>query len=207
MTTKVLLLLLTLGFLPVAATAQSMPAPTPAQSAAPAAPAMNPGGPMRLTPAQRQQFMATFRRFSEQARSIRRATRLRMLAALSAAHRALLARLAGNLAIASNPNPRAVASELDAALYPSERAAILAASRAEMAQVRALGAQIRAQMQSVMPRPPNGHGNRTWIRHGMRHRHTPTAGEILLRTVVLQGRGQQMLFMMRPGGPPPPQQP
>lgn len=211
MTTKVLVLLLALGFLPIAASAQTMPPPAPAETAAPAAPpAMNPGGPMHLTPAQRREMMTNLRRFREQAERIRRTTRARMLAALSAAHRALLARLVGDLAVSSSPNPRAVAHELDAALYASERSAILAASRAQMAQMRALGDEMRAQVESTMPHPANGHGKRMWVQRGMmmRHHHTPDAGEILLRTATMGGGAPRVFFMMHTDrGAPPPQQP
>ncbi len=230
MSRNVLILLLTLGLAPVAVLAQDQQAPppppataAPAQPATPAqpGPSANPGGPMRpqFTPAERQAMMQPLRRFLTETRRIRRAERERMLESLTAAHRALLARVAGNLAVSVTPNRRAAIRELDASLYASEKSSIIAAQRSAMTQMRAAGrqmlAQMRAQMQSMMPmpQPSSGPHNQMWVHRNagmMRHHHAPSAGAILLRTVTGGGGGPQVFFMMRGdhgGPPPPPQQP
>jgi hypothetical protein len=178
MNNKALALLLSLAFVPIAASAQTQPPPPPAAGAAPA-------GPMQMSPAQRQAHMQAFRAFAEQARNLHRTARANMLAALTSAHRALLARLVGSLAISASPDPRAVARELDAALSSGERQAVLNAQHSEMTQMRALHEHMMAQMPSSHAGQMRGHmGGMGTHRHGHR---TPDAGFILLRSALPGG--------------------
>jgi hypothetical protein len=60
-------------------------------------------------------------------------TRAHMLAALTPPHRALLARIVGELAIARTPDPSAAASTLESALTHGEKQTILQAQNDELA--------------------------------------------------------------------------
>lgn len=179
-------LLLSLAFaaavFPVAASAQQNPA----------------GPPNPPSAAQRQQFRAQF----EQMRKLHEQYRAQVLGALTPAHRRLLAQVAGNLAVASHPDYRAAVAQLDAALSPGEKNAIVAAEQ-----------NMRSQMKSMMANMPhpqwtqkNGPPNRG--KHAM---HQRTAGGILLE--VASGRGMMMGghgwggMHGGPQGGPPPQQP
>jgi len=95
-----------LALLPAFAAAQT-PAAAPAPSPAPLAAEMSAG----------MAFMSKVIAAQMQARTA-------MLAALTPAHRDLLAQVVGQLAVASDPNMDAAASRLDAALSPAEVSAI-----------------------------------------------------------------------------------
>lgn len=95
-----------LALLPAFAAAQT-PAAAPAPSPAPLAAEMSAG----------MAFMSKVMAAQMQARTA-------MLAALTPAHRDLLAQVVGQLAVASDPNVDAAASRLDAALSPDEVSAI-----------------------------------------------------------------------------------
>ncbi len=95
-----------LALLPAFAAAQT-PAAAPAPSPAPLAAEMSAG----------MAFMSKVIGAQMQARTA-------MLAALTPAHRDLLAQVVGQLAVASDPNMDAAASRLDAALSPAEVSAI-----------------------------------------------------------------------------------
>jgi hypothetical protein len=119
--------LLTLAFLlpPAAALADDTPAsPAPPGASAPAA-------GHRGFSDRRHADRAQFER-------IRLRERAQILAALSSGHRALLANVVGQLAIAPNPDPRAAAARLDAALSPAETRTILAADKSAHEQFRSL---------------------------------------------------------------------
>lgn len=199
---KTLALLLALGTVPAFAIAQTPPPP-----------AVNPGGPMQ-TPAPQfrqmmQAHMAAMRGFQQAMEREQRATRARMLAALSAAHRLAVAHIVGTLAISSNPDPRAAAREIDAILSSQERAAVLAAGRAQMqamhAQMEAMRAQMQAQMAQMHAQMGQMHGHMMmqWHQREMgEHGHrAPDAGRMLLRSLLPGHEGPRMLFMMH-GAPP-----
>ena len=80
--------------------------------------------------------------------------RVSMLNALSAEHRNLLSQVAGQLAIATNPDLSAAAKQLDAALSPSESKAILDIASSTEQQVRQLMDQTRKQMSFGNPEGP-----------------------------------------------------
>lgn len=158
-----------------------------AQTAAPMQP------PANLTQSQMQQHMEVFRRFHKQMEREHAAARSAMLSALSAQHRELLAHVVGQLAISAQPDQRAAARELDAALSAREKAAILQEQRAAMEQMRALMEQMRTQMQSMM----QAHRGMMQMHGGMREHehHTPDPGEILLRMTTSE-HPPMMQFMM-----------
>lgn len=192
MNSKAFLLFLALASAPLLALAQT-PSPAPATTA-PASPM--PAGPMRFTPAQMRAHMQAFRGFHEQAERVHKAARARMLAVLTPAHRALLARLVGNLAIATNPDPRATARELDTALSTRERQAVLDAGHSEMQEMHALMERMRSQMQTKGA-AIEGHGMMQgggMMARTHCERHTPDAGFVLLHGVM---PGHPPMMMMR----------
>ncbi|HEY1728838.1 MAG TPA: hypothetical protein VGG22_10725 [Candidatus Baltobacteraceae bacterium] len=118
-----------------------------------------------------------------------------MLATLSPAHRELLASLVGNMAIAANPDHKAAAARLDAALSPSEKSAVLAAHTSAMTQMHDAMSAMMKQHQSAQG--AQGGKRPAW---GNRHRHKPSAGEIVL--MVATGHGGEHGGMPFPPGPP-----
>ena len=99
----------------------------------------------------------------EQMQQARQQFRAQVLAALTPAHRQLVASVIGSLAVAEHPNPQAAAKQLDAALSGSEKNAILAADK-----------QMHDQMQQMFDQSGRG-------RYGGRGGdETPDAGQILL---------------------------
>jgi hypothetical protein len=135
--------------------------------------------------------MAGFKQMHEQLERIHRTERTQVLAALTPAHRALLASIVGNLAIAPDPDHKAAAARLDSALSPGEKSAVLAAHKTAMTQMHdamhAMMAQMPQPQGSMHPRP---------ARH---ERHTPSAGELVLMIASGHGGPHGMPFM----GPPP----
>ncbi len=85
-----------------------------------------PQGPPPTPNAQMHQHFEAMHKQMEQ---LHRDARSQMLAALSPANRTLLATLAGQLAVAANPDYDAAAKKLDAALSASEKTAIDTASQ------------------------------------------------------------------------------
>lgn len=112
-------------------------------------------------------------------------TRTQMLNALTPAHRTLLSNVVGQLAVAPTPDVRAAARQLDSALSPSEKQAILNAQTSERTQMQSAMQQMRAQM----PPPPGGTQRRPMMygqeRQGGGERRTPSAGIVLLRHAMM----------------------
>ena len=134
------------------------------------------------------------RQIFEQMEKIHRAERTQVLAALSPAHRQLLASIVGEMAIAENPDHKAAAARLDAALSPSEKNAVLAAHNAAMTQMH----DAMHAMMMQMPKPQgSARPHPTWSGG---ERHTPTAGELAL--MVAMGHGGEYGRMPFPPGPP-----
>jgi hypothetical protein len=121
-----------LAGLPLAAPAQQPP-PEPAV-----------GGQVEVGPMSQQQRSA-MRNFMEQARKLHQQYRSQMLAALTPEHRQLLATLAGQLATSDNPDPRAAAQKLDAALSPAEKQGVVNAANTLRTQMQKLHQQMMAQ--------------------------------------------------------------
>ncbi len=61
----------------------------------------------------------------QQMRQLHAQARAKILAALTPAHKALVAKIVGDLAVANEPNEAAAIEQLDAALSPAEKTAIL----------------------------------------------------------------------------------
>ncbi|HET9095018.1 MAG TPA: hypothetical protein VFN37_00025 [Candidatus Baltobacteraceae bacterium] len=122
----ILALILTLG-LPAAVYAQQGPPPG----------GMGPGGGMmhqRMSAADRAKMM--------QMHAQARAT---ILAALSPAHKQLLASVVSGLAVSTSPNAKAAAAKLDSQLSATEKKAIVDAAN-----------RMHQAMQAMMPSPPPG---------------------------------------------------
>ncbi|MHB8306170.1 MAG: hypothetical protein ACYDEU_09200 [Vulcanimicrobiaceae bacterium] len=133
--------------------------------------------PPRPSPAMRQQMKQMHRQMVQ----IRRTERAQMLEALTPAHRALLASIAGQLATATQPNLRSAEHRLDAALSPAESQAILGAVKSAHEKMHALWIAARKQLMAA---------------HAKMHPKKPDAGRLLLR---LTAPGGGMMMPMRPG--------
>ncbi|MGP6188776.1 MAG: hypothetical protein ACLPSH_01630 [Vulcanimicrobiaceae bacterium] len=167
--------LLSLAFLlpPAAALADdTQPPPPPPGASAPAG--------------DQHAFFNRMREDHAQIAKIMLQARSQMLGALTPEHRALLAKVVGQLAVSTNPDPEAAARQLDAALSPSEGKAVLAAEENAHTQMRSLmqGAREHGARPGGNMGPgrggPGGPGGPP--PDGKRHEHrTPDAGRILLR--------------------------
>jgi hypothetical protein len=129
--------------------------------------------------AMRTQFMQMHRQLRSQ-----------ILSVLTPAHKALLAQIAGQLAVSPNPNFDAAANQLDAVLSATEKQKIMSAAQA-------MRSKVRSMVESMPRRPMDGHG--MMERRGMRMENGGmTAGGIVLMLAV--GHGPEMMGpgMMRP---------
>jgi hypothetical protein len=181
-----LALFLALTMIPVAAFADDY-----GQAAAPSA----------VTPAQRQMMSTIFRSFGQREQQLQQQFRSQILSAISSEHRTAVANLIGQLAISSNPDPRAAEQQIDSLLSQSEQQAILSAHNSFRQQSKALHDQLRRQLQSE-----TGHGTPSRENApGMmqqRQAHQPDAGEIVLHTLA-HFEPMGMEHHLWGGGPPP----
>lgn len=132
--------------------------------------------PPQPNPAMRQQMKQMHRQMLQ----IRRTERAQMLEALTPAHRALLASIAGQLATSTQPNLRSAEHRLDAALSPKESQAILGAVKSAHEKMHALWIAARKQFMAAHPKMHP----------------KPDAGRLLLRFTA---PGGGMMMPMRPG--------
>lgn len=190
---KVALALLALAITPALVGAQTV---TPAPVTTPVAPT---GGHMMRRPAGHwhtpsPQAKAAMKKI----RDAQMATKAKMFGSLSAAHRAYVASVIGNLAISSKPNVKAAIAQIDATLTASEKTAVIDAHAAGMKQLRALGKELRDQMRAqwkasgASPLPMPSH-------RPMRRAHkarTPDAGAFLLQAAHGGGPGPGMMMRM-----------
>jgi hypothetical protein len=149
-----------------------------------------PGSP---NPAMRQQMHANMQAIMK----LHQQFRAQVLGALTPPHKQLYASVVGGLAIAANPDRRAAAKQLDAALSPSETAAILNANK----QFRTAMKSQRQQMMANHPWPKPSGSPWPMRSHGPRKPHTPDAGEILLG--MAGGHDGMMMHRGGPRGGPP----
>jgi hypothetical protein len=174
--------LLTMAFLlaPVAGFAQDAPPAGPPPPMAAGAP--NP------------QRFAEMRQDREQMEQLHKQARAQMLAAISPAHRALLANIIGQLAIAPNPDPRAAALQLDAALSGGEKQSILNVEAQMHAQMKTMMEAARARMESSMSADQRSAMDARMAKREDRphSERTPDAGRALLGMAIHAGG---------PGGP------
>jgi hypothetical protein len=163
------LLALAFVLMPAAAFAQTEPAPNPWPSGHP------------------HPDLRAIHQMHEQLTQLYRTTRTKMLDALTPQHRQLLADVVGQLAISPDPNRRAAAEQLDAALTPAEKQAVLSIHQNAIEQMHTL-------MQQAFPNAPA---------HSFPYaaqRHTPSAGELLLTTASNEMHPIEY-HPMGPGGP------
>jgi len=169
--------LLTLAFLlaPVAGFAEDAPPPGPPAVA-------EDGGP-------NPQRFAAMRQEREQMEQLHTQARAQMLAALTPAHRAMLANVIGQLAISASPNPRAAALQIDAALSTGEKNSVLNVETQLHTQMRAMMEARRAQMEAAMtPEQKADMQQRMANRPARPHvAHTPDAGMALLGLAAHEG--------------------
>lgn len=114
----------------------------------------------------------------QQMAQMHRQVRAQILGALTPAHKALLAQIAGELATSVDPNYDAAAARLDAALTSAEKQRIGAAAES-----------MHAKMRSMM------HGNMMSMPPGaarMMNGKMPTAGGLLL--MLTAGHGPEMMM-------------
>jgi Spy/CpxP family protein refolding chaperone len=134
--------------------------------------------------------------------------RERILGSLTAAHRALLAQIVGNLAVSPNPDRDAAARQLDAALSPAEAQAIVATHNALKQQMQAIMENTMKQSQAILtPQQrasmPQGGQNMMYVHEGggsmgphgnaMEGHERDTAGSILLE--LSSGDEHHMMMM------------
>lgn len=135
--------------------------------------------------------------------SVTRTERAQILGALTAAHRALLANIAGQLATSITPDYDAAAKQLDSTLTGSEAQSIISAERSAQAQARSIVENMRKQI----PAPPGSgrfheRGVVSFQEPGAGRE--PDAGRILLRVAMSGPVGMMMNFHVTGGAPPKP---
>lgn len=180
MKNAVVALSLALTLLPVSALAQTTPS-----------------GVRSITPAQRQAMYQQFQQFHQREEQLHQQFRAQILGSLSADQRNQAANVIGQLAISSNPDPRAAAAQLDGILSQGQKQSILNAHNTFRSQSKALHEQMLRQMRSSMPGgwPMGEHPGMPGMQKMQQMQ--PDAGMILLH--VLSGGGHDMM-----GGPPHP---
>lgn len=192
---------LALALAPAVASAQEGPPGAPAPDAPPlvAGPGVA-GGPNGAA-------FAAMRKTRGQIEAIRKQARAQILGALTPDQRTLLASVVGGLAVSDDPDLRAAAKQLDAALSPAESQAILDAERHLHDQTRAAMEAARQQFEASLPaarraqidaRMAARKGNE---QNGSRHEWKPDAGRALLEVALDFGRPPHRFGA--PGGQPP----
>ncbi|HLI97325.1 MAG TPA: hypothetical protein VKT72_14750 [Candidatus Baltobacteraceae bacterium] len=154
-------------------------------TAVPAVAQVAPPPPGMPNAAMRQRFDQMRQRMEH----VHQTARAAMLNALTPAHKALLAQIAGQLATATAPDFDAAAARLNAALSSGEKQAIMNAAQTVHTQMQSE----MESMRSAMPSPPPGAGGHMMM---MRvHRNEPhDAGHILLFMTL---SAPQLTMMMR----------
>jgi hypothetical protein len=137
---------------------------------------------------------AAMQQMRTQMQQIHTQARLQILSSLTPAHRALLANIVGQLAIAPNPDRAAAARALDAALSPTEARSILATETAARTQSRNLMMAARAQFESTLSPDQRAamsqrFADRPQGQAGMHMQRTPDPGRSLLEAALGHGEG------------------
>ena len=96
------------------------------------------------------QQMEAMQKVREQMRQIHTNARLQMLGSLTPAHRAALANIIGQLAIAPNPNRKAAEAQIDALLSNSEKSSVLNAEASARTNSRSLMESARTQFEATL---------------------------------------------------------
>lgn len=150
----------------IVADAPASPAPSPAatataasgwvqtsgpgwvQSSGPAtSTTIGPGPTIPLSPESIRRQTAEFQKVTQEQRAFRQS----MLAALTPAHRQLLAQIVGELAIAQNPDPQSATRRLNAALSPREAQNVVRIEQAKDAATLQHFQQLAAESGASMP--------------------------------------------------------
>lgn len=142
-----------------------------------AALAQQPPGPPGPPSPPDQRFHQQFEAMHSKMAQIHSEARGQMLAALSASHKQFLATVVGDLAIANAPDFDAAARQIDAALSPGEKDAILKSAKTAWDKSRTL-------MESNMP--PAQDGNHPMMMRDVRMagNNKMTAGQTLLQMAM-----------------------
>ena len=133
------------------------------------------------------QQMEQMQKLHEQMRQLRSQARLQMLGSLSAAHRAAIANIIGQLAIAPTPNRRAAEAQIDALLSNGEKQSVLNVEATERTNSRTMMESMCAQFEaSATPEERAKMQAREAARQSRgtmndRPKMTPDAGRTLLR--------------------------
>jgi hypothetical protein len=172
--------------LALAAALVLLPAVAPAQQNSPP-----PGGMQSISP--------QLRAAMHQMRTLHEQFRTQVLDALTPAHRTMVADALGQLAVSSNPSPRAVAAQIDGALSANEKQQILAAHQSFLKQMIAFHQQMESQMHNGAGMPQHADA---WQKQGMMSQ-APSAGEIVLHALTMEPLHMMMMMThMMHGGPP-----
>lgn len=143
-----------------------------------------------------------FRQLHEQMAQAHRDERAKILAALTPAHRALVASLVGQLAVAADPDPAAAAAKLDAALSPSEKKAVLGIHQSarellhtamEKAHAQMLASLPPDQQQQIQARMDQMHGGSSAMQRRAPSQE-PSAGQLVLMTASSESGHMMMRF-------------
>lgn len=146
------------------------------------------GGP---PPAVRAQFA----QMHEKMEALHTQSRTEILNALTPAHKAAVANIIGQLAVAPNPNPEAAARQLDALLSGGERTSILRIHESMRSQMRSLMESMHSQMQQAMQQSgaPAGPPRVMHDGFGGQQHAAPDAGHILLMLGAFHGPHPMMM--------------
>ncbi len=147
--------------------------------------------------------LGAMRQTMQQQEALHKQFRAKILGALTPAHRALLASLIGQLAVAANPDRQAAIKKLDAALSNGEKQSVLNAAQGFMSQQRALRRQMMAKLRAANPNMPSP---RPMPSGRERMHHTPDPGALLFMIATIEGHGRGMMrgFMRHPRPSPTP---
>jgi hypothetical protein len=138
--------------------------------------------------AQMQTRSAEFQQMHQKMAQLHTQARTEMLAAITPAHKAAIANLIGQLAIAPNPNVDATAREIDSLLTPAESQSVIRIHEQAKTQMHALMESAHAQMERERPAGAPEHAPRP----AMPNRPND-AGHIILMLAIPAPHGMMMM--------------
>jgi hypothetical protein len=150
---------------------------------------------------------AAMKQMHDQMEAIHKKERAQVLSTLTASQRTLIANLVGGMTVAQNPDPKAAAAKVDAALSATQKSTILKIHQDAMSQSRDL---MKKQMSQFKP-PPGGGPPQQRQFYQNKKRTKPTAGQLVLRILSPDDGMHNFMFMRhgmtgrsRPNRMPPP---
>jgi hypothetical protein len=155
-----------------------------------------PTGVRSITPAQRQAMFQQFQAFHQREEQLHQQFRAQVLGTLSADQRTSVANLIGQLAVSSNPDPQAAATQLDSVLSQGQKQQILSAHNTFKAQSKSLHEQMMRQMRNEMPGGGPPMGGHEGMQGMQRTQMQPDAGMILLHLLGSFGGDEHHMMMM-----------